>query len=96
MYSNDLDTCGMKCCYFSLHSEVNFLCVNCSQVSDSGLLGLLFLFSSGNKMQQIMQISVHITHPFVVNDNNKSMLQSFIFNVIANGDFFSKFLRMHA
>ena len=42
MYSNDLEACGMKCCYFLFHSEVNFLCVHCSQVSDSGLLGLLF------------------------------------------------------
>ena len=42
MYSNDLEACGMKCCYFLFHSEVIFLCVHCSQVSDSGLLGLLF------------------------------------------------------
>ena len=42
MYSNDLEAYGMKCCYFVFHSEVNFLCVHCSQVSDSGLLGLLF------------------------------------------------------
>ena len=42
MYSNDLEACGMKCCYFLFHSEVNFLCVHCSEVSDSGLLGLLF------------------------------------------------------
>ena len=30
MYSNDLEACGMKCCYFLFHSEVNFLCVHCS------------------------------------------------------------------
>ena len=24
MYSNDLEACGMKCCYFLFHSEVNF------------------------------------------------------------------------
>ena len=23
MYSNDLEACGMKCCYFLFHSEVN-------------------------------------------------------------------------
>ena len=45
MYSNDLEACGMKCCYFWFHSEVNFLCVHCSQVSDSGLLGLLLLIA---------------------------------------------------
>ena len=46
MYSNDLEACGMKCCYFLFHSEVNFLCVHCPQVSDSGLLGLLFMEAS--------------------------------------------------
>ena len=40
MYSNDLEACGMKCCYFLFRSF--FLCVHCSQVSDSGLLGPLF------------------------------------------------------
>ena len=24
IYSNDLEACGMKCCYFLFHSEVNF------------------------------------------------------------------------
>ena len=24
MHSNDLEACGMKCCYFLFHSEVNF------------------------------------------------------------------------
>ena len=43
MYSNDLEACGTKCCYFLFHSEVNFLCVHGSQVSDSGLLGLLLV-----------------------------------------------------
>ena len=42
MYSNYLGACVLKCCYFLFHSEVNFLCVHCFQVSDSGLLGLLF------------------------------------------------------
>ena len=43
MYSNDLEACGMKGCYFLFHSEVNFLCVHCSQESDSGLLGFLLM-----------------------------------------------------
>ena len=25
IHSNDLDACGMKCCYFLFHSEVKFL-----------------------------------------------------------------------
>ena len=25
MHSNDLEACGMKCCYFWFHSEVKFL-----------------------------------------------------------------------
>ena len=25
MYSNDLEACEMKCCYFLFHSEVNFV-----------------------------------------------------------------------
>ena len=24
VYSNDLEACGMKCCYFLFHYEVNF------------------------------------------------------------------------
>ena len=48
MYSNDLEACWMKCCYFLFHSKVNFLCVHCSQVSDSGLLGLLFYYGIKN------------------------------------------------
>ena len=52
MYSNDLEAYGMKCCYFLFHSEVSFLRVHCSQVSDSGLLGLLLIIranlTSGN------------------------------------------------
>ena len=55
MYSNDLEACGMKCCYFLFHSEVNFLCVHCSQVSDSGLLGLLLRvkFANGTQVRNI-------------------------------------------
>ena len=44
MHSNDLEACGMKCCYFLFHSEVKvkFFMIHRSQVSDSGPLGLLF------------------------------------------------------
>ena len=58
MYSNDLEACGMKCCYFLFHSEVNFLCVHCSQVSNSGLLGLFFFFAK-NKTNNPISSNSH-------------------------------------
>ena len=42
-YSNDLEACWMKCCYFFLVPFQIFSHVLCTQVSDSGPLGLLFL-----------------------------------------------------
>ena len=42
MYNNHLEACGKKCFYFFSIPKSNFLCFHCSQVSDSGPLGLLF------------------------------------------------------
>ena len=35
----DLEACWVKCCSFLFHSEVKFLCIHRSQLSDSGLFG---------------------------------------------------------
>ena len=47
MYSNDLEACGMKCLLFFGSIPKFFSRVLCTQLSDSGPLGLLFLFLYG-------------------------------------------------
>ena len=41
MHCNDVEACGMKCCYFLFQI---FSRIHCTLVSDSGPLGLLFRF----------------------------------------------------
>ena len=65
MYSNDLEACGMKCCYFCSIPKSIFLCLHCSQVSDSGLLGLLFMWPFTNDILLfISHISASMTHAY--------------------------------
>ena len=45
MHTNE--ACGMKCCYFLFHSDVNFLRVHYTQESDRGSFGPLFVFLVG-------------------------------------------------
>ena len=54
MYNNDLEACGMKCCYFFCSiPKSNVLCFHCSQVSDSGPLGLLSIIKLGIFLSEV-------------------------------------------
>ena len=49
MYSNDLEACGMKCCYFLFHSKVNFFMRSLFSGEQQWPFGPLVSFALGNE-----------------------------------------------
>ena len=84
MYSNYLEACGMNCCLFLVPFQ-NFLRVHCTQVSDSGPLGLLF-YKEWRLIQRLIPVVFsHVINTLIMYNHRSITLYLYLYQVLLFG-----------